>query len=89
MDFMTQTTFYLWEVSAVCGVLAMWIVYLIVDKRRVEAKNEKLVNALHSLATSISESVSSISNLNGRLVRKIQDHLTRVEKLIIDRLPKK
>lgn len=89
LEILTEKTFQLYEISIGLGIMMLWIVYLIHEKNKVDKKNDKLINALSDLSVTISEVTNNVSNLNGRLVRKIQEHMNNIEKLIIDRIPKK
>lgn len=84
MDF-NEPLFKLWEFSIVTGVMMLWIVYLIYDKKQVQKKNDKLIESLSQLTGSISGAFDGISNLNRNLVNKIERQINELKILILQR----
>lgn len=84
MDF-NEPLFKLWEFSIVTGVMMLWIVYLIYDKKQVQKKNDKLIESLSQLTGSISGAFDGISNLNRNLVNKIERQINELKILIVQR----
>lgn len=84
MDF-NEPLFKLWEFSIVTGVLMLWIVYLIYEKKRIQDKNDKLIDSLSNLTGSISGAFDGISNLNRNLVNKIERQINELKLLIVER----
>lgn len=84
MDF-NEPLFKLWEFSIVTGVMMLWIVNLIYDKKQVQKKNDKLIESLSQLTGSISGAFDGISNLNRNLVNKIKRQINELKILIVQR----
>lgn len=84
MDF-NEPLFKLWEFSIVTGVMMLWIIYLIYDKKQVQKKNDKLIESLSQLTGSISGAFDGISNLNRNLVNKIERQINELKLLIVQR----